>query len=47
MVHKMARPSQDGVYTALNDIFKLKNFKSKLQEQATLSVFEGKLLNIT
>ncbi|CAH8524259.1 unnamed protein product [Schistosoma mattheei] len=38
----MARPSQDGVYTALNDIFKLKNFKSKLQEQATLSVFKGK-----
>ncbi|VDP27656.1 unnamed protein product [Schistosoma margrebowiei] len=42
MVYKMARPSQDGVYTALNDIFKLKNFKSKLQEQATLSVFKGK-----
>uniref|UniRef100_A0A095C5V6 DNA 3'-5' helicase n=1 Tax=Schistosoma haematobium TaxID=6185 RepID=A0A095C5V6_SCHHA len=37
----MARPSQDGVYTALSDIFKLKNFKSKLQEQATHSVFEG------
>ncbi|XP_018651087.1 putative dna helicase recq5 [Schistosoma mansoni] len=42
MVHEMTRPSQDGVYTALNDIFKLETFKSKLQEQATLSVFKGK-----
>ncbi|CAH8559854.1 unnamed protein product [Schistosoma rodhaini] len=42
MIHEMARPSQDGVYTALNDIFKLETFKSKLQEQATLSVFKGK-----
>ncbi|CAH8502236.1 unnamed protein product [Schistosoma turkestanicum] len=38
----MARSNQDDVYVALNEIFKLKNFKSKLQEQATLSVFKRK-----
>ncbi|KAH8876072.1 ATP-dependent DNA helicase Q5 [Schistosoma japonicum] len=38
----MSVSSEADVHVALNEIFKLKNFKSKLQEKATLSVFKGK-----
>ncbi|KAK4471398.1 hypothetical protein MN116_004829 [Schistosoma mekongi] len=41
VVHEMAVSREADVQVALNEIFKLKDFKSKLQEQATLSVFKG------
>ncbi|CAH8846332.1 unnamed protein product [Trichobilharzia szidati] len=38
----MASFNQHDVYKSLNDVFKLKEFKSKLQEQAVLSVLKGR-----
>ncbi|CAH8522817.1 unnamed protein product [Heterobilharzia americana] len=38
----MACFSESDVYKSLKDVFRLNSFKSKLQEQATLSVFKGK-----
>nr|CAH8846263.1 unnamed protein product [Trichobilharzia regenti] len=38
----MASFNQHDVYKSLSDVFKLKEFKSKLQEQAVLSVLKGR-----